>query len=202
VARPRLHDDDLAVRLLEVASVVISSSGPNGLTVRDVAERAGTSASAVYALFGSRDGLVTAVGQEASARFAAVLASVPTTPDPAADLLALGMAYRASALAEPHFYRVMFDVPTTEPDEPVTKRPTFLVLRDAVVRLLVGSGVPAERSAAAATGPALTLWALAHGLVGLELLGLLPGDEQERADRYARALQAAGPAVVGADWST
>ncbi len=47
------------------------------MTVRSVAAEAGTSASAVYALFGSRDELVAAVSAEGFRRFAARLATVP-----------------------------------------------------------------------------------------------------------------------------
>src|SRR5690606_18788333 len=77
VARPRLHDDALRRRLLEVTSQVVSAGGPEAVTVRDVAARAGTSASAVYALFGSRDALLAAVVEEGYRRFADHLAAAP-----------------------------------------------------------------------------------------------------------------------------
>lgn len=199
MARPRLHDDALRARLLEAASRVISEHGVDALTVRDVAARCGTSASAVYALFGGRDELVRAVGDEAFRRFAEHLAAVPRTDDAVRDLFGLGLAYRASALADPHFYRVMFDTARTGAQQPgsgpATARPTFVVLRDAVARVLGGPGAGAED---AAEEIALVLWAQVHGLVLLELGGLLPGTSQERADRYARALRAGGAAAFGA----
>src|SRR5689334_460451 len=54
MGRPRLHDDAVRSRLLEAASTVLAQDGVAGLTVRDVAARAGTSTSAVYSLFGGR----------------------------------------------------------------------------------------------------------------------------------------------------
>ncbi len=193
MARPRVHDAALRTRLLEVASQTVATGGEAAVTVRAVAAAAGTSASAVYALFGSRDDLVAAVSAEGFRRFAAHLAAVPRTDDPLADLRALGLAYRASALDDPHFYRVMFEraVPPSADAAPAVDRPTFRVLRDAVARLLAGA--PDERVEAAAVG----LWGLVHGLVSLELGGLLPGDEQERAARYAAATGAVGPALLG-----
>jgi len=200
MARPRVHDDALRTRLLEVASRVVADHGPSGLTVRDVAARAGTSASAVYALFGGRDELVAAVGAEALRRFAAHLAAAPRTEDPEADLLALGLAYRTSALDDPHFYRVMFDTAgagTRDPAAPPsTAQPTFAALADAVARALRAHGVPPGQADDAAVPAALALWGLAHGLVELELSRLLPGDESERADRYRSALVAVGAAAV------
>jgi len=191
VARPRLHDDALRDRLLDVASRAISAHGEGSVTVRSVATAAGTSPSAVYALFGSRDDLVAAVSAEGFRRFAAHLAAVVRTDDPGADLAALGGAYRAFALADPHFYAVMF----ARGVRPGAERPraveeaTFLVLRDAVARL-----VP---DAAAVDDVALGLWGLVHGLVSLELADLVPGDDAERAERYARATTTVGRALAG-----
>lgn len=222
MARPRLHDDALRTRLLEVASRAISSGGEAAVTVRTVATEAGTSASAVYALFGSREDLVAAVSEEGFRRFAAHLGAAPRTDDPGADLLALGLAYRDSALADPHFYRVMFyrAVPPAADAPPATHRPTFLVLRDAVARVLAagpptppppapgpsagaeaaGAGEGAQEDPAArADVVAVALWGLVHGLVSLELAGLLPGDSETRARRYAAAAETVGPGLLWAD---
>jgi AcrR family transcriptional regulator len=193
VPRPRLHDDALRERLLEVASRMISSDGERSVTVRGVAMEGGTSASAVYALFGSREALVAAVTDEGFRRFGARLDAVPRTDNPAADLAALGIAYRDSALADRHFYRVMFDR-AAQPGTTL-QRPTFLVLRDAAARVLATVDPAA---AARADEAALALWALAHGLVSLELAGLVPGDETERADRYRTVLLVAGPSILRA----
>jgi AcrR family transcriptional regulator len=189
-----VHDDTLRSRLLEVASEVIAAQGEGAVTVRGVAAAAGTSASAVYALFGSREALVGAVSAEGFRRFGQRLAEVPRTADPRADLLALGLAYRDSALAAPHFYRVMFEraVPPAGQAEPATEHATFRVLRDAVARAL-GPQAPHDR----ARDDALALWGLVHGLVSLELAGLAPGDDAARATRYGAALAAAGPALLG-----
>lgn len=160
------------------------------MTVRSVATAAGTSPSAVYALFGSRDELVAAVSAEGFRRFAARLAAVGRTDDPGADLAALGRAYRGFALADPHFYAVMFarGVRPAADRTRAVEEATFLVLRDAVARL-----VP---DATTADDVALGLWGLVHGLVSLELAGLVPGDDAERAARFGATLAAVGPGLV------
>ncbi|GAB6938476.1 TetR/AcrR family transcriptional regulator [Isoptericola variabilis] len=191
MARPRLHDDALRTRLLEVTSEALSTGGEPAVTVRSVAAAAGTSASAVYALFGSREDLLAAVSAEGFRRFAVHLAAVPRTDDAAADLRALGVAYRRSALADPHFYRTMFDraVRPGADAPPAVEQPTFRVLRDAAARVL---GVGPDDAEPVAVG----LWGLVHGLVSLELAGLLPGDEAARAARYDAAAGAVGPALL------
>lgn len=184
MARPLPHDDALRATLVDLASRAIAEGGSRALSLRSVAAGAGTTTAAVYTLFGGRDGLVRAVVDEGFRRFAAHLDAAPRTEDPAADLLALGVAYRDNALDNPHFYRVMF-APSgedTEPggDVPTVVRPTFGVLRDAVARL---PGVPDAQELA------LRLWSLVHGLVSLELAGLMPGSAEERRRRYVATLR-------------
>jgi AcrR family transcriptional regulator len=58
VARPRTHDAKLRIRLLDEAGRLLAKEGPSALTVRRLAERAETSPSAVYTLFGDKWGLV------------------------------------------------------------------------------------------------------------------------------------------------
>ncbi|MCP2263884.1 TetR/AcrR family transcriptional regulator [Promicromonospora thailandica] len=193
MARPRLHDDALRTRLLEVASELISAHGESAVTVRRAAADAGTSASAVYALFGSREALVEAVADEGFRRFAEHLTAGGQGADPVADLRELGRAYRRFALAHPHFYRVMFYRGVTPADgEPAgaVDQPTFRVLHAAVGRVL--DGAPPQRVLGAAVG----LWGLVHGLVSLELAGLLPGDEDARAAAFAQAGGAVAEALL------
>lgn len=178
--RPRVHDESLRRRLLETASSAIASYGEQSLSLRGLAAEAGTTTSAVYSLFGSKESLVTAVAEEGFRRFAEALQQVPHTEDPWADLLSLGIAYREYALGEPHFYRVMFDRPHAPEQTP--ENSTFEVLRDAVRR---ATGLDAE----AAQPEAFRLWALTHGLVSLELNGLVPGDASERKQGYIAALR-------------
>lgn len=193
--RPRTHDDDLRRQLIEAASEAIAADGIDGLSLRSIAARAGTSTTAVYSLFGSRESLVDAVAQEGFRRFAAHLDRA-RGEDPRAALFSLGLAYRANALDNPHFYRVMFGQIPAEAS-PKAAEGTFGVLVDAVAAVLGvdspdsrGRDVddPADRSAASAA--ARRLWAYVHGLVTLELAGLITGDPDERDAAYREALGA------------
>lgn len=183
MARPRQYDDALRRRLLDLASEVLSEQGPSALSVRTLAARAGTTTAAIYTLFGGRTQLVDAVAAEGLTRFGRHLHSVPRTADPGADLTALGMAYRASALADPHFYRVMFSASGLRDGAPNLTEPTFAILRSAVARLLPEA--PEDQVEL----HAVRAWGLVHGLVSLELGGLLPGPDAEREARYERLLR-------------
>ncbi|UGQ09229.1 TetR/AcrR family transcriptional regulator [Yinghuangia sp. ASG 101] len=181
MARPRSRDyEELRRALVDAGGRLLSAEGPAALSTRRVAEQAGVSTSAVYNLFGSKAGLVRTMFLAGFERLAAAFAAVPRTADPVADLLSLGHAYRASALANPHLYELMFGRPVPEfrPDAETGEliRPTFDVLVAAVARCV-------EHGAFAPADPhdlAVRLNALAHGLCGLELRGALGGPEEAR----------------------
>jgi AcrR family transcriptional regulator len=174
VARPRTHDEELRLRLLDRAAAMLASGGVPALSLRALATAAGTSTSAVYSLFGNKAALLRALYAEGFTRLRAHLAAVPATADPATDLVRLGMAYRDSALASPRLYPLMFGQAPAglEPGEPEQQaaRRAFEVLARTVGRG-VRAGLFPPGSQRRLT---LAAWALVHGLVSLELDGKLP----------------------------
>jgi AcrR family transcriptional regulator len=189
VPRPRTHDEALRLRLLDRAGVLLSEEGAGALSLRRLAADVGTSTTAVYSLFGGKPALVRELFVEAFHRFGTHLGAVPRTDDPAEDLIQLGLAYRRSALADPHLYPIMFAnvLPGFEADEQVSQE----ALR-ALTPLIetVQAGIEAGLLAGAATDTVtLSCWGLAHGLVSLELNGYAPED-LDMADAYERALRA------------
>ncbi|ASO22647.1 AcrR family transcriptional regulator [Actinoalloteichus hoggarensis] len=174
MARPRIHDEQLRLRLLDRAAELISTHGIDGLSLRRLAADAGTSTTAVYSLFGSKAAVLRAVYIEAFQRLSRRLEAVARTDDPAGDLLELGMAYHGSALADPHLYAVMFQrsgSTALEADEVATEAATAAMrpLVETVERGIQG-GLLADLPA---HDIAYACWAMVHGLVSLELDGCL-----------------------------
>jgi AcrR family transcriptional regulator len=186
--RPRLHDDALRARLLARAATVLSAGGPDALSLRRLAADVGTSTTAVYSLFGGKPGLVHAVFEAAFRRFAEHLAGAGDTGDPLEDITRLGLAYRRSALADPHLYRVMFGGELRLPAEPrllaLAARP-FSMLVTAVTSAVEAGLLISTEPAAIAT----TLWAMVHGLVSLELGSLLPAAAGDPVRLYEQAIR-------------
>lgn len=189
MARPRTHDERLRTRLLDEAGRLLAEEGPAALTVRRLAERAGTSAAAVYSLFGDKWGLVEEMFREGFARFAERIAAQPPTSDPLADLVALGHAFRLNARANPHLYDLMFSRPfpefqPSEADQAVALD-TFQALVERVRRCLDAGLLSGD-----ANGLAAILFAQVHGLTSLELNGGLGPAEHADAiwDRSMTAM--------------
>jgi AcrR family transcriptional regulator len=191
VGRKRLHDEDLKQRLLDVAGERLHRDGVDGLSLRALASDAGTSTAAVYSLFGGKPGLLAALHERAFRRFGQGQAAVGVSDDALDDILRLGRAYRASAEADPHGYRVMFGgvvLPDqVGPDLARAAADTFMPLLDAVRRGLESgrfvAGVSAEQIATA-------MWANVHGLVSLELGGFLPPHAGDLAGVFEAAIRA------------
>jgi AcrR family transcriptional regulator len=187
MARPKVHDDALRLRLLDEAGRLLSADGPAGLSLRRVAADAGTSTTAVYSLFGGKTALVRALYLEAFGRFAARLAAVPVGDDPAEHLVRLGIAYRNGALADPHLYTVMFGRAVREFTPTATDRTAALAAL-LPLQTAVAAGIAA--GVLVPTDPAtivVALWGQAHGLVSLEL----NDRSQQVAAAYEDAIRAA-----------
>jgi AcrR family transcriptional regulator len=189
VPRPKVHDAALRLRLLECAGATLSTGGLGSLSLRTLAADVGTSTTAVYALFGGKPGLLEALHAEAFARLGARLGTVASGADPVEALVALGRAYREAALADPHFYDVMFNgtLPAGEQWWPAAT-PVFRPLVELVERA-VATGV--LRAGAEPVPMALALWATVHGLISLHLRGLHPDDAPAEERVFELALRAA-----------
>lgn len=191
MGRPKVHDSALQLKLLDRAVEVLSSTGPEGLSLRRLAADVETSTTAVYSLFGSKPRLLERVKEEALRRFATHLDAVEPTGDPREDLLGLANAYRASAIANPHYYRVLFDT-APHPEHFGTSimglyAETFGLLVTGVERCMA-AGQLARRDPAYV---AHALWAYVHGLVLLELNGFVGSFAPDPAGNFETAIRLA-----------
>ncbi len=187
--RPRLHDEKLRARLLDRAGELVSAGGPDGLSLRRLARDCDTSTTAVYSLFGGKDGLVAALFDEAFRRLGDRLdGAVEPGQDALEALVATGVAYRDSALADPHLFALMFTRPAALPAEAAARTVVGTAL--GPLRAAVGRAVE-ERALRSDTDPAtasLTLWTTVHGWVTLQLRGFLPPGADGRFEAAVRAV--------------
>ncbi|GAA3831278.1 MULTISPECIES: TetR/AcrR family transcriptional regulator [Amycolatopsis] len=154
-------------RFLQAALTVLLKQGVAGLTVRSVAEAAGTSTIGVYTRFGGRNGVLDALYERTFEMLHEEFRAVPpVSGDPAAGILALARAYRRFALDSPARYAFMFEqsVPGFDPDPDLrafAQRSSFDLLVDRVAPV-----TPPGRD------PNVTgylIWTTMHGLVSVEL---------------------------------
>lgn len=198
--RPKTYDDALADRLRSLAADRIAQAGMDGLALRPLAAAAGTSTSAVYAMFTDKSGLVEAVLSDAFARFATDQAQIAVTDNPLEDMRLLGLHYRTWALANPALYDVMFSRGLTLTNPSIGDRAASGKTLEPLVlgiRRLMKAGI--ARSADAEQ-IARSVWASVHGFISLELAGEQCTDEQYafHLDMVARGFVPPGSQPIAA----
>ncbi|CAA9550599.1 MAG: Transcriptional regulator, AcrR family [uncultured Thermomicrobiales bacterium] len=156
--------DQVRERIVEAATGLLHHQGPEAVTTRAVATRAGVQAPTIYRLFGDKDGLLRAVAERAFAAYVADKAGQSQTDDPVADLRAGWEAHLGFGLANPDLFTVLSTA------RHVTGSPASVtgmqVLRRRVERIAAAGRlrVPVPRAVqmihAAGTGAVLTLLAV------------------------------------------
>ena len=160
--------------LLDAASELLTAEGPQALAMRRIAAEVGCSTTVLYRMFGGKNGLAEALYTEGFERFRRRLAAVPPHPDPRVHVLELGLAYRDNALQQRNYYGLMFGhaIPGFTPGDEACRHAaaSFSILEEAVAACAeAGHLIDADPGHVSAA-----LWATMHGLVSLELAGLLP----------------------------
>ncbi|MCQ9129274.1 TetR/AcrR family transcriptional regulator [Streptomyces hilarionis] len=179
MGRPRTNDEAVKERLVECATEMLATRPREAVTVRAVAAAADASTTAVYSLFGGKNGLIGAVRDKAVAGLFQDVAAVQTSADPLADLYALAVAYRRWGCGHSHLYTVLFGgVQPFDPSGEVGANDPIRPLLAAIDRALTASLLAGD-----ATAIALSIWATLHGLVTLELAGALDATTAEVAFR-------------------
>ncbi|HEU0239353.1 MAG TPA: TetR/AcrR family transcriptional regulator [Micromonosporaceae bacterium] len=170
MGRPKEHGEQTRQALLDAAADIVGAEGEQGVTVRRVADAAGTTTRAVYSLFGDKDGLLRALFSVAAETMRRHHEAVPVDPDdPTREFPPLALAYRAAALEQPYLYGLWFGRLFTNADadraEVETSMRSFERVVDAVARSVASGRFPGRDPEATA----MQLFALVHGMASLEL---------------------------------
>lgn len=161
---------------VRVARRLLEAEGPEAITMRRIAGELGIQAPSLYKHFSDKRALEAAVIAEGLREFGQAMSKALASK--AEPKRAIARAYRAFGLQHPHLYRLMND----------RELPRDLLppgLEDSVALPIV--------TAFGDRALARVAWALAHGLVSLELAARFPPDaDLDRVwDEAVRVLQLA-----------
>jgi AcrR family transcriptional regulator len=166
---------------MDGALAAIDAAGPAGLSLRDVARRAGVSHAAPAHHFGDKAGLLTAIAAEGYALLAEVTRSALEEGE---EFLEAGVAYIRFALTHRAHYAVMF-----RPDLYRADDAAVVAVRDAAAGVLLEGvrdalGSPREEDV---VGGAVAIWSFTHGFATLALNGNFDADDPDAAVRQVAA---------------
>ena len=170
--RGRTRSADVERELVTAAEAVLVREGPGGLTVRAVATEAGIAPMGVYNRLGGKEGLVDALLIRGFDRLRAAC-DATAGPDATARFYDAGRRYREFALANPHFYAIMFeDAVQHKHDNPVVGEHAAAAFGAlvSIVELFAAAGLIAAPDSVEV---AQQIWSAVHGAVALELKGLV-----------------------------
>jgi AcrR family transcriptional regulator len=187
-ARP-YHHGNLRETLIEIGLQLAREGGPEAVSIRDAARRAGVSANAAYRHFKDLSDLLSEVAVSARGQLAASmqaeLTRMPKRRTEAArareQLSAVGRGYIRFALTSPQLFRCAW----AECSKPEQELSSWRMLEDALQACARAGLFPANQ--VEAMGAAA--WSLVHGFSELALRGLLGTTDE-------RALTALGDRVV------
>ena len=162
--------------LLAAAEAVLVRDGPGGLTVRAVAAEAGIAPMGVYNRLGGKDGLLDALLIRGFDRLRLSLEKAFVAPGDSAmrgRFVACGLAYRQFALANPHFYAIMFEDAIQHEHDNAEVGEHAAACFGALVRAVEMSAAAGVIAAPDPLEVAQQIWSAVHGAVALELKGLM-----------------------------
>jgi AcrR family transcriptional regulator len=159
---------DVERRLVEAGVRLLTESGPEALSLREIARRAGVSHGAPRRYFPTHQALLGAIAREGYHRLGDVVGATLGAPDaePRAAALAFARQYLRFAADQPGMYALMFrhDLLT---GNGIGLRQASTPLFAVLVELLDRAGRPDPAGTAAA------LWAALHGIAQLWQWGSL-----------------------------
>ena len=165
--------DGLRRRILDATASLFLEQGYEGLSMRQIAERIGYSATTIYRYYEDKDDLLFAIVREGFLRFGRALdKAAQSSGDPRERLNALGHAYIDFGLKNPVYYRLMFMqrfdfLFEGRAHEQAPMIDSFAVLRGAVEQAMqagvLKQGDPETTS--------VVIWSVVHGITSLAIAG-------------------------------
>jgi AcrR family transcriptional regulator len=172
------------------ALAILATDGPEGFTVRAVAQAANVAPMAIYNHFEGKNGLIDNIFAEGFTELSVALRH--DLGSPIANLIEAGRAYRRFALAHRGHYLVMFlhrfdgFEPSVTSAELAGRAYMELV---AIIEKCVEAGDFPPRDP---YQTAQTVWAMVHGYVALEMNQQMFADDAEETYEHALRVLIAG----------
>ncbi len=189
---------DFRAELCKVATERFARFGYEGVTMRQLAEALGCSPKTPYRYFKDKADILATVRAQAFGRFADALEkAAASAPDAASRGRAIGEAYLAFALKNPHAYRIMFDI-----DAPIDEaHPELGPQAERAARYITRGAEEMAQAGVIEVDPILfgwTMWSALHGIVMLHQSGMLKhGPDYKALAAFHGATMMKGAATPG-----
>ncbi len=157
--------------ILAAAHAILKAKGPDGLTMRALADKMDYTPAALYKYFGNKEDILEGLRQEGWALFRKMHADAAHTPLAPPELLkALGRSYQDFAGQYPEYYLLMFTSANSAPRalEEMTSRPDFTRIMD-LVQNAIDEGYLELPPGVTVLQIRFLIWFASHGMAMLRL---------------------------------
>ena len=169
--KQKYHHGDLAESLVRATISLLNEKGPAGISLREVARRAGVSHGAPAHHFGDKAGLLTAVAIDGHRLLGQALEASLTEGEQAFErLLAAGAAYIRFAVTHSAFFSIMFQSELLNSKD-VEYRVALQAARSVLERCVSELAGDKEIDAEQMEFTTMALWSQVHGFSSLWLAG-------------------------------
>ncbi|MFJ2769300.1 TetR/AcrR family transcriptional regulator [Streptomyces sp. NPDC087300] len=177
-ARSGYHHGSLPAALVAAALELLDESGPDGVSVREVARRAGVSPGAPFRHFADRQALLTALAERILADYEAwQIAAVEHSEGPA--MRAFGLGFVRYAIRHPHRFQLVKPM-VFGPRRPPELAARLTAIEDALAGLILADQRAGELRAGDPVVVGLAGQALVYGLSQMIVDGYLPLEDADR----------------------
>lgn len=191
-AKTAYHHGNLRAALIAATVQLLDEVGPHGVSLREVARRAGVTHAAPYRHFSDKETLLAAVAEEGFHLLEDEMRQRMgrAGDDPEARLQATGVGYVMFAVHHPAHFRLMFGRELHDrrarPALFDASEAAYQVLVEALAGVQAAGGLPGQDPMILAVGA----WSKVHGLAMLLVEGQLEerGITQERAEELTLSL--------------
>jgi len=184
----RTPSSKIGPEVLLGALAILNDQGPDGFTVRAIAQRARVAPMAIYNHFDGVNGVLEALWMEGFARLRDVLSVYDHDAD--VDLFNAGLAYRKFALENRGLYTVMFMHRFRNFEPSITAVHLATQAYQTLVTHVERCQEIGQFSNERASDAAQIVWSACHGYVALELLDInMATDRDETFRRLLTTLQ-------------
>jgi AcrR family transcriptional regulator len=194
MSKTTYHHGDLKNALIRAGVEILAEQGVSGLSLRQVALRAGVSHAAPYAHFADKQSLIAAISTDGFLRLYDEIKTAANAhrTNPPQQLLETARTYLEFATKDPARFKVMFSGVLEQEKE----YPEFVEASKKNYEMLVEIVQTCQAEGFLPTGPAelaaISIWATVHGLAALALERQIPHtllEQHSRRDLLNHALQ-------------
>lgn len=170
------HHGDLKNALIKAGTEILAKNGVGGLSLRQVAQKAGVSHAAPYAHFADKQALIAAISTEGFRQLyeQVIVVTSRYENDPARQLLETAWTYVQFAMNDPDQFKIMFSSVLEKEKE----YPDFVEMSQKTFQQVVAVVASCQAAGVLREGDgeltAVTIWSAVHGLIALLLEGQIP----------------------------